>query len=130
MEKLEIYQWQFDALIDLLSRKAETHEDWQNIWNFVNDNFEVQKKEQIGEDVKNVYVFFGTKIEAKKYRQDHGIDPRDMVHVTEHHMLTGRRARPIRVAQDSEWYWLNWNHHHSFETRYLMSVLEGHYGSA
>lgn len=129
-EKLEIFQWQHDALIDLLARKCTSHQDWQDMWAFVGDNFEVQKMIQTGEDVKNVYVFFGYKQDATHYRLEHDIDPRDMVLVRNYDMLINRRARPIRVGQDSEWYWHNWNHHMSIEARYLMSVMENTYGTA
>lgn len=127
---MEIFQWQHDALIDLLIRNCKTYEDWQNMWQFVGDNFEVRKMEQIGQDVKAVYIFFGYKQDATRYRLEHNIDPRDMVLARNYDMLMGRRARPIRVNQDSEWYWHNWNHLMSINARYLMSTLEATYGSA
>lgn len=130
-EKLEIFQWQRDALTELFGRECKTFEEWQARWRFIDAHFEVKKIDQLGgDDIKNVYVFFGYKQDATRYRLEHNIDPRDMVNVKDHHMLVGRRARPIRVNQDSEWYWLNWNHHMSIETRYQMAVMEAHYGSA
>lgn len=129
-DKLVIFQWQHDALIDLLSRRVTNYEGWQDMWAFVGANFEIQKIEQIEEDVKNVYVYFGYTTDARKYRLEHDIDPRDMVLARNYDMLINRRARPIRVGQDSEWYYLNWNHHISIEARYLLSIMENKYGSA
>ncbi|QGZ17289.1 hypothetical protein SEA_GIANTSBANE_85 [Arthrobacter phage Giantsbane] len=130
-EKLEIFQWQRDALTELFGRDAKTFEEWQTKQHFIDAHFEVKKLEQKGGDeIKNVYVFFGYKQDATHYRLEHDIDPRDMVVVSSKHMLVNRRARPIRVGQDSEWYWLNWNHQHSIDARYYMSVMEAYYGSA
>jgi hypothetical protein len=131
MEKMEIFQWQRDALTELFGRQAKTFEEWQKTQQYIDHMFEVTKLEQKGgDDIKNVYVFFGYKQDATKYRLEHDIDPRDMVNVKDVDMLVGRRARPIRVGQDSQWYWLNWNHHWSIEARYQMSVMEAYYGSA
>jgi hypothetical protein len=130
-EKLTIARWQRDALNELLGRQAKTFEEWQNLQSFIDAHFEVEKLEQVGGDeIKNVYVFFGYKQDATHYRLEHDIDPRDMVNVKDVHMLVGRRARPIRVGLDSKWYWLNFNHHNSIEARYQMSVMEAYYGSA
>lgn len=130
-ETLVIHRWQRDALTELFGRECETFEDWQAKQRFLDEHFEVEKLEQKGgDDIKNVYIFFGYKKDANRYRLEHNIDPRDMVNVKDHHMLVGRRARPIRINQDSRWYWLNWNHYMSIETRYLMSVMEANYGSA
>lgn len=129
--KFEIFQWQHDALIDLLSRSVTSYEGWKDMWRFVGDHFEVAKQEQNGEDVKNVYVFFGYKQDATRYRLEHDIDPRDMVNVKDAwNLLAGRRARPIRVNQESEWYYHNWNHHMSIEARARMQALETLYGTA
>jgi hypothetical protein len=130
MEKLEIQQWQRDALVELLGHKVSSHEEWQKMWAFIEAHFEVKKLAQEGEDVKNIYVFFGYKQDATRYRLEHNIAPRDMVTANDAHLLTGLRARPIRVNQDSHWYWLNWSHRNSIEARYQMSVLEAYYGSA
>ena len=129
-EKMLIDQWQRDVLVELLGRQQKTFEDWQNMWRFIDAHFEVKPIEQHGGDLKNVYVFFGYKQDATKYRLEHDIDPRDMVIAANHHMLQGRRARPIRVNEESEWYWLNWNHDHSIQSRYQMGVMESYYGSA
>ncbi|UYL88273.1 hypothetical protein SEA_LILHUDDY_84 [Arthrobacter phage LilHuddy] len=130
-EKLEIFQWQQDALVDLLYRKVDSFEGWQKMWRFIDEHFEVQKQEQVGENVKNVYVFFGYKQDAVRYRLEHDIDPRDMVNVKDaFDLLAGRRARPIRVNQDSKWCWLNWNHQMSVDARARMYALETLYGSA
>ncbi|QFG08756.1 hypothetical protein PBI_INGRID_87 [Arthrobacter phage Ingrid] len=130
-EKMTIARWQRDALTELFGRQAKTFEEWQATQHFLDAHFEIEKLEQKGGDeIKNVYVFFGYKQDATRYRLEHDIDPRDMVNVKDHHMLVGRRARPIPVNQDSKWYWLNWNHRHSIEARYEMGVMEAYYGSA
>lgn len=130
-EKLKISRWQRDACSELFSNRAKTYEEWLDIERFVDAHFEVEQLEQRGGDeIKNVYVFFGYKQDATRYRLEHDIDPRDMVNVRDHHMLQGRRARPIRVGLDSKWYFHNFHHHHSVETRYMMSIMEAHYGTA
>ncbi|ALY09054.1 hypothetical protein GORDON_79 [Arthrobacter phage Gordon] len=129
-DKLLIDQWQQDVLVDLLKRNINTLDEWKTMWRFIEAHFEVRKLEQKGWEIKDVYVFFGYKKDAAKYRSLHGIDPRDMVVARNHEMLVGRRARPIRLGQDSEWYWLNWDHLHSIEARYQMAIMENLYGSA
>lgn len=130
-EKLEIYRWQRDALTELFGRECKTYEEWLDRERFIDAHFEVKQLEQKGgDDIKNVYVFFGYKQDATRYRLEHDIDPRDMVLVRNHDMLAGRRARPIRVHQDSEWYFHNFNHQHSIEARYNMAIMEALYGSA
>ncbi|AYD87286.1 hypothetical protein SEA_TENNO_80 [Arthrobacter phage Tenno] len=128
--KIDIHQWQQDALVDVLKRNITTLEEWQNLWAFIRAHFQVIPLEKKGEDIKDVYVFFGYKKDAAKYRAQHDIDPRDMVVARNHEMLEGRRARPIRLNEDSEWYWLNWDHMHSYEARYRMNEMESHYGTA
>lgn len=128
--KIDIHQWQRDALVDVLKRNITTLEEWQNLWAFIRAHFQVIPLEKKGEDIKDVYVFFGYKKDAAKYRAQHDIDPRDMVVARNYEMLVGRRARPIRLNEDSEWYWLNWDHNHSVQARYEMAVMEAHYGSA
>ncbi|UTN92083.1 hypothetical protein SEA_DARBY_79 [Arthrobacter phage Darby] len=129
-DKLLIDQWQQDVLVDLLKRNINTLDEWKAMWRFIEAHFEVRKLEQKGWEIKDVYVFFGYKKDAAKYRSLHGIDPRDMVVARNHEMLVGRRARPIRLGQDSEWYWLNWDHLYSIEARYQMAIMENLYGSA
>ncbi|AXH44621.1 hypothetical protein SEA_MEDIUMFRY_77 [Arthrobacter phage MediumFry] len=130
-EKLEIFRWQRDALTELFGRECKTYEEWLARQQFLDAHFEVKHLEQQGgDDIKNVYVFFGYKQDATRYRLEHDIDPRDMVNVKDHHMLVGRRARPIRVGQNSEWYFHNFNHQFSIEARYQMSVMEAYYGTA
>ncbi|ASM62356.1 hypothetical protein SEA_NIGHTMARE_83 [Arthrobacter phage Nightmare] len=129
--KITIDQWQQDVLVDLLKRNVKTLNEWQTMWAFIREHFEVRKLEQKGGDeIKDVYVFFGYKKDAAKWRSLHGIDPRDMVVARNAEMLVGRRARPIRLNQDSEWYWLNWDHLHSMDARYQMAIMEGLYGTA
>lgn len=130
-EKMVIARWQRYALTELFGRQAKTFEEWQAVHKFLDEHFEVETLEQKGgDDIKNVYVFFGYKQDAVHYRLRHNIDPRDMVNVKDHHMLLGRRARPIRVGEDTEWYWLNWNHRHSIEARYAIGIMEALYGTA
>ena len=130
-EKLKIARWQRDACSELFSRRAKTYEEWLAVEQYIDTHFEVESLEQQGGDeIKNVYVFFGYKQDATRYRLEHNIDPRDMVNVKDYHMLQGRRARPIRVGLDSEWYFNNFHHHYSVEARYLMSIMEAHYGTA
>ena len=130
-EKMTIARWQRDALNELFGRQSNSFEEWQDLQRFIDAHFEVEQLEQKGwGEIKNVYVFFGYKQDATRYRVEHDIDPRDMVNVKDHHMLVGRRARPIRVGMDSKWYWLNINHHHSIEARYQMGIMEALYGTA
>jgi hypothetical protein len=131
-EKLEIFQWQRDALTELFSRKHDTYEEWLKAQRFLDAHFEVVKLEQKGgDDIPNVYVFFGYKQDATRYRLEHNIDPKDMVLAKDaEDKLQGLRARPIRVNQDSEWYFHNWQHRISMDARYRMAIMEAYYGTA
>ena len=131
VEKLEIARWQRDACTELFSSRYKTYEEWLAMEKFIDAHFEVEKLEQKGgEDIRNVYIFFGYKQDATRYRLEHDIDPRDMVNVKDTHMLVGRRARPIRVGLDSRWYWNNFHHHYSVEARHQAHILEALYGTA
>jgi len=130
-EKMQICRWQRDAMTELFFRRSKTYEEWLAVEQYIDAHFQVEKLEQKGGDeIKNVYVYFGYKQDAVHYRLAHDIDPRDMVNVKDFHMLQGRRARPIRVGLQSKWYWLNFNHQMSVEARYLMAIMEAHYGTA
>jgi hypothetical protein len=129
MEKLAVYRWQFDNFIEMMTAGNRT--PFETVWAWANTHLEIIKIPQKGlGDIPNVYIFFGYKQDATRYRLEHNIAPKDMVIARDWGLLEGRRARPILIGQDSEWSKLNWNHEHSRKTRQMVHMLEAYYGSA
>lgn len=127
-KKLEVYRWQFELMVGLLMTKQDASFD--TIWTFLSEHFQIIRLPQKGGEMPVVYVFYGYKQDAVRYRIENNIDPKDMVLAREWRKLEGLRARPVIIDQGSKWSDLNWNHEFSIRTRQLVHELEVKYGSA
>ncbi|ASR83368.1 hypothetical protein SEA_CATERPILLAR_78 [Arthrobacter phage Caterpillar] len=126
MEKLEIWQWQFEEMVGLLTAtcRNDNKEAWDHIWAWSKEHFKIIQRPVLIPEMPTKYVFFGYKQDATRYRLEHDIDPKDMILARDWKKLEGLRARIVRVNMDGEWSRLNWYHEHHYNARGVCNHIE------
>lgn len=128
-EKLELDRWVFEEMVYLLSINGRL--TVKEAFAFVNEHARIRQIPKKGlEPIGIVYVFFGYKQDATRYRVENNIDKKEMVVANDWRFLEGRRARPVVIDLDSEWSFRNWNHENHVRARQQVNILESYYGSA